>query len=130
MELFFPENHEKMTALEGERPDSSLLGYWSGGDTLHDTYDVSSCSLSSLTFSTSVLIFSSPLVHFLKGYQCLETLNLKSLSSHLEELKKRQDRPLQKNKNLFLPVSISSPSCTSAMVRQAEQLINFEFPPG
>lgn len=83
-----------------------------------------------LTFSTSVLTSSfSLLIHFLKGFQCLESLNLKSLSSYPEILKKTQDRLLQKNKTHFFPVSTPSSSCTPALIRWAEPLMNVEFLP-
>ena len=72
---------------------------------------------------------SSPLIHFLKAFQCLESLNLKSLSSHLEALKKTQNRPFQKNKSHSSLVSVPSLICTSVLVMLTDPFINFEFLP-
>lgn len=68
---------KKVAVLEGARTDSSLLGYWRGWD-MTLTISFRDHCLLHLTFFISVLTsFRSPSIHLLKGFQCLESLNLK-----------------------------------------------------
>lgn len=77
MELVYLENHDESDSLEGEKTNSSLLGYWRGWD-MTLTIPFHAHYLLCLTFFISVLTSSrGPLIHLLKGFQCLESLNLK-----------------------------------------------------
>ena len=96
----------------------------------HDTNNTSSCSLSSLALSTAVP--TSSLQSFDPFSQSIPMSGIpesQSLSSHLEALKKTQNRPFQKNKSHSSLVSIPSLICTSVLVMLTDPLINFEFLP-